>query len=64
MIHGADINSVQTEGNVKSTALFFACQRNDLASVKGFIALGADPNLQVISRAAKFDKIKTLFSMI
>lgn len=44
---GADINAIQGDGPNVTTALVFACQKGDLDAVKGYIALGADPNLQL-----------------
>ena len=54
--NGADINAVQGEEENQTTALIFACQQGDLDSVKGLIALKADPNQLVSSKAGKFEK--------
>lgn len=54
---GADINALQKKHHspLTMTALGFACQRGDRKSVKSFIALGANPNQNLVILAKNLE---------
>jgi ankyrin repeat protein len=55
--YGANINEIQGKKD-GYTALYFACQRNDFDTVKKLIALGANPNQQMLIRVQRKNLIE------